>query len=192
MLSRPEIFALSQSTIVVGLVFTIAYARGEGGIGFPDAIIIFIVSLLCAGAGFMLHELMHKLLARRQGYSAEYRSNTAYTALSILAAFAGWIMLAPGGVHLTGAGGMLNRKAIGMIALAGPATNLLLSVGFYVSSAIPLFRAIGYFGYDINIWLALFNMVPIPGFDGQKVWSWSKPLYLGFCLMALVVFLLPS
>jgi Zn-dependent protease len=121
---------------------------------------------------------------------AEYHGSSTLPIISILMALAGWIILAPGAVYITGVYRPLTRKASGLISLAGPATNLVLSVLFYVISLadIPLLEVIGSFGYEINIWLALFNMVPALGFDGQKIWAWNKAVYLVFAAFAAILF----
>ena len=64
------------------------------------------------------------------------------------------------------------------VALAGPATNIALAAFFalfmrlYNGDAIslsPLVVALLTYGVSINIWLAIFNLVPIPPLDGSKI-----------------------
>jgi Zn-dependent protease len=67
------------------------------------------------------------------------------------------------------------RYAEGLVAFAGPGTNIILALVFglavrFGGAAMPLdlieaFTAIAY----INLLLALFNLVPIPPLDGSKV-----------------------
>ena len=40
-------------------------------------------------------------------------------------------------------------------------------------------------GYMINAWLALFNLIPFRGFDGQRIIEWSKPAYFGILITAI-------
>ena len=42
------------------------------------------------------------------------------------------------------------------------------------------------YGFMINTWLALFNMIPFGMFDGKKVLAWSKPVY--FIILAVGLF----
>ncbi len=173
-LTLREARELLKSTLIVALVFTIA-SRPD-----PDPVSIgmfFAVTLLCAGLGFLLHELMHKLLAQRLGYMAEYAAG-GFPWMSVLVAFAGWILLAPGAVYIASRTRPLTKAANGLISLAGPATNLFIALGFRAFAGEGFVGAVGYLGWEINIWLAIFNLIPAPGFDGQKVLAWNKPVYL--------------
>jgi Zn-dependent protease len=157
----------------------------------PEIAIISALSLICAGTGFLFHEIMHKIVAQASGFEAEYRNNHSFTPLSLLAALAGWILLAPGAVYISGMRPGA-KNASGLIALAGPATNLALAFIFRLLTLTqhPLLELVGGFGYNINIWLAAFNMVPGPGFDGQKVWAWSKTAYFAFVVPVAAAFFL--
>jgi len=66
--------------------------------------------------------------------------------------------------------------------------NLLLVAAFYVLSYAGGYASIlaGY-GFQINLWLAAFNLIPIPPFDGSKIFSWSKPIWAAFAIPAWVV-----
>jgi len=185
--SSEEGWELLKSTFIVALVFTIA-ERPK-----PDPLlvaIVFVITLVAAGTGFIFHEFMHRFLARRTGYVAHYRGG-GFPYMSILFAFAGWILLSPGAVVIQSIGKPITRRASGLISLAGPATNFLLALAFAPLMLVGgLVGVVGAYGYDVNIWLAVFNMLPAPGFDGEKVWGWSKPVYFGFAAALVSVYLL--
>lgn len=69
------------------------------------------------------------------------------------------------------------RWGEGLVAAAGPATNLLIAItfGFIVRFAGPYFglSAMGIMTniVDINIVLAVFNLCPIPPLDGFKIFK---------------------
>jgi Zn-dependent protease len=48
---------------------------------------------------------------------------------------------------------------------------------------------IGRLGVRINLWIALFNLIPFGPFDGRKVLAWSKGVYLIALTIAAVAFL---
>lgn len=79
------------------------------------------------------------------------------------------------------------RTQLMLIALAGPASNLLLAVIFtflniliihydnHTSEIVPLIATFFIFVVRINLILAIFNMMPIPPLDGSKVLMWFLP-----------------
>ena len=137
------------------------------------------VAAVTTGIGFLLHELAHRVVARYFGAQAHFVANDAWLLISIAMAFAGMFLAAPGAVWHRGA---LTLRQGGLIALAGPATNLALALLFLVGSSI-LPRSANLFGvhlsyvcqigYSINAWLGLFNMIPAGPFDGAKVLAWD-------------------
>ncbi len=178
MTSTDELLDVMKSTLIVALVFTIAYASPSLGLGLESVYmvaVIFLVCLVCAGLGFMLHEMMHKASASYFGYQTRYVGDTSLPLLSILLAFGGLILLSPGAVMVYGVKAA-ERRSSGIISLAGPATNLFLSLLFYGLYAVSsgFIGSVAGLGSEINAWLAFFNMLPVPGFDGAKVYAWSK------------------
>lgn len=89
------------------------------------------------------------------------------------------------------------RRDTALIALAGPASNILLAIVLsfiYRLSALPLvLSTILYTLISLNINLALFNLIPIPPLDGSKIFtrSWTNPRssQMGYLLL---IFLLMS
>lgn len=79
------------------------------------------------------------------------------------------------------------RKDMGLVALAGPLTNIILAViaailikilGFLPLQTSALTNTIFYFLDTIaviNLLLAIFNLLPIPPLDGSKVFSLLLP-----------------
>lgn len=72
-----------------------------------------------------------------------------------------------------------------LVAFSGPAANLVLSVLFSVLAVVGAVYGIGrfagnmlFFGAIINMVLALFNLLPIPGLDGWNILRnyWRKDL----------------
>src|SRR3989344_2709086 len=65
--------------------------------------------------------------------------------------------------------------------------NMLLSLIFL---QLPkLFKDIAYYGFLINSWLALFNMIPFWLFDGYKILKWNKMVYGGIVAVAFMFML---
>jgi len=90
----------------------------------------------------------------------------------------GFIFAAPGAVYIQG---MINRKQNGLISIAGPLVNIALGVAFLGLGIVlhtGLLAVALYLVGQINIMLAFFNLLPIPPFDGYKVFKWSLPAYI--------------
>lgn len=134
---------------------------------------------LTCGIGFLLHELAHRMVARRFGAEAHFVANNPWLLISIALAFLRIFIAAPGAVWHRG---YLTARQSGLIALAGPASNLGLAVLFLIAAfvvpatvsvlGLPLSRVFA-IGYSINAWLGLFNMIPAGPFDGAKVLAWD-------------------
>jgi len=134
------------------------------------------VSFVTVGVGFLLHELAHKVVAVRYGQIAEFRADYNMLLLALLAGFAGFLFAAPGAVYHRG---RITRREQGLIALAGPVTNVALAVVF---SPLFLFGPgivglVGLLGVVVNLLLAGFNMIPFGPLDGRKVLSWNRAVY---------------
>ena len=114
---------------------------------------------------------------------------------------------------------MLRNPRFGMMAVAaaGPASNLILAgiaaialgllfhpyAGLQEPGGIAAFAALNLFNFiSINIFLALFNLLPIPPFDGSHIvegllprsWAagYDKLRPLGFPLLIILLIVLPS
>ena len=111
-------------------------------------------------------------------------------AICMIVAGVGWAKPVP-----TNAGRFRNPKAgMALTALAGPVSNLLLA---YIS--MILFKLVYYFTPDmlvfsylllflkymiiINVTLAVFNLLPVPPFDGSRILGLVLPEKLYFALM---------
>jgi len=83
------------------------------------------------------------------------------------------------------------RKGTMWVAIAGPGSNLILAfigsfILFFLRKFLPLPPVVDMFRafMEINIWLALLNLVPIPPLDGSKVlWGFLPPKYDHYFLM---------
>ena len=192
--SDRELRDLAVAWVALGVAFAVFFAGGGGGLltllsqgGLVAAV---VVSLLTAGIGFLLHELAHKVAAVRFGQVAEFRADYGMLFLAVMSALAGFIFAAPGAVYHRG---VLSDREHGLIALAGPAANIGLSllflpilvVGGLVGSGFV--ELLGARGLAINLFLAAFNMIPFGSLDGRTVLDWSTPVFLAVFVPSLVV-----
>ncbi|MBS3096283.1 peptidase M50 [Candidatus Woesearchaeota archaeon] len=170
--SEIEIRDILKAWAAISIAFAIALSSG-----LSDFYAKFIIASLTVGIGFLLHELGHKAVAQRYGCFAEFRSFDSMLLLAIAMSFFGFIFAAPGAVMISG---RVSGARNGRISAAGPAVNLALALIFLLLAIMQLpglLMEIAYYGFVINSWLALFNMIPFWLFDGYKVLKWSKAAY---------------
>ncbi len=179
--------------------------------------IAIIVQIFIILYSIILHEVAHGAMAERLGDdTAKHAGRLTLnpiphidpigTILLPLASFfstgavIGWARPVPyNPLRLRGRYGELK------VALAGPATNVFIA---FIFSALIRFNSAGVFhlsdfllsifiyGVSLNIWLALFNLIPIPPLDGSKIlFLWFaknyelRALFERYGLLLLIVFL---
>jgi len=180
--SETEIIDLLWAWAAISFAFTVLLGGGisgiqEAGLSF---IILFVVAAVTVGIGFIFHELAHKIVAQKYGCWAEFRKWNFGLILAVMMSFLGFIFAAPGAVMIDG---MVSREQNGKISIAGSLTNIILAllflaVGYMVGATTPLINMIIFYGFFINAFLALFNMIPVPPLDGSKVIAWSFSAWL--------------
>ena len=122
---------LATGAFTLALGFMVV--RGFGGIsslGFNTWIITLLLSmplmLLAVGPAFLLHEIGHKIIAKKNGCWAEFRADPKGLQFGVILAFLlGFLFMAPGAVMVAG---LVTRRQNGHIAVAGPLTNLGLFI----------------------------------------------------------------
>ncbi|MDO8660554.1 MAG: hypothetical protein Q7K43_01570 [Candidatus Woesearchaeota archaeon] len=168
-----EIFDIIIMTVAVGYIFMDSFKKTEQYSSFDWKVLWF--SCIVAAPGLILHELAHKFVALSFGMQAVFHA--AYTWLGIGIALkllgAGLIFFVPGYVQISG--GIL-PGAHALVAFAGPALNLVM----YLVAKVMLqeknnlkHRTFLFWTVtkQLNGFLFIFNMLPIPLFDGWSVYK---------------------
>lgn len=184
--SGKEVRDILVAWAALALAFSIAYAGGIGGglrlFRGESLPVLFLVSFVAVGSGFVLHELMHKFTAERYGYWAEFRMWVMGIVLALITSSFGFIFAAPGATYIQGYNVTDRQNAI--ISLAGPVTNIVIAFLFLLVGMVGngIVYDIGAIGFPVNLFLATFNMLPIMPLDGAKVFKWNKLLWAGVFL----------
>ena len=179
-----EIIDLIIMTLFVGYIFSdIIPVRRESydplvhyKRGFDFGALKF--AIMATAPAIILHELAHKFVAIGFGlnaiFFAFYRSTFTlmlgiFTIISKLTGF-GFMFFVPGFVSISGNGTHLQ---FALTAFAGPFVNLILWLGSLYMLKNRKYKKKYYLllllTSRINMFLFIFNMLPIPGFDGYKV-----------------------
>ncbi|AWX33406.1 site-2 protease family protein [Methanosphaera sp. BMS] len=187
--SKQEKIDLSISIIVLTLIISFMYSRPNITV---DKLLLFIpIAFVTVGLGFVLHELGHKFVAQKYGFYAEFRRSDKGLMLGIVTALMGFLFFAPGAVMIGSPTGIISEEENGKISIAGPIVNIILALIFLgiqisIQPLVTLSNIdmmvylyfLSVIGFNINSFLALFNLLPIPPLDGSKVISWNLPIWL--------------
>ena len=185
--SEIEIRDIVKAWLAISIAFAIVLAKPLFSSDFYTK---FIIASLTVGIGFLFHEMGHKITAQKYGCFAEFRSFDNMLMLAIAMSFFGVVFAAPGAVMISG---HVNKNKNGRISAAGPIVNLTLALIFLALILMQLpniLKSTAYYGFVINSWLALFNMIPFWLFDGYKILKWNKLVYFSIVEVAVIFMLL--
>lgn len=194
-MTHKELADLLISVLVLGFCLSI-------GAVFSPAIflILFPIAIITVGLHFALHELAHKAVAQRFGYLAEFKMWPYGLILALAVAIltgGKWIFAAPGAVYILPVYRGLffdsrrEQYETGIISAVGPLTNLILAMLFkLLTISGGIVYVIGEIGYRIGVFLAFFNLLPIPPLDGSKIFAWKKEIWAAlFAVAAFLAFI---
>ncbi len=177
--SKVEIAHIAVAIIVLSAAFSIIMRRNVF-VSDPVTNMLYIVGLsfLLVICSFLLHEFGHKFVAQRYHAWSEFRAYPMGLLIALLFSFTGILFAAPGAVYIRG---NITEDMNGKISLAGPGVNFIISavaiVGCLLSPTVIVAYVFFMLAY-LNAFLGLFNLIPIPPFDGSKIVKWNLPIYL--------------
>lgn len=171
------------------------------------------VMFIAIGPAFLFHEIGHKLVAKKNGCWAEFRADPQGLQFGVgIAFFLGFLFMAPGAVmvaglvtrrqngHIAVAGPLTN---LGLFVIGIPLWGLILGLTgaheHLASSYTEVFERIyvmegalnwkamladaGFFWLAANLFLGLFNMLPVGPLDGLKVKDWNEQAFFAVLLI---------
>lgn len=126
------------------------------------------IAAMVGAPAIILHEFGHKFVAMAMGLSATFQAAYMFLAIGVILKLMKFPFLIIVPAYVAISGGTHTQMAI--TAIAGPLVNgmLWLISSAVVKNNLVAKRYIPYFlvSAKINLFLAIFNMLPIPGFDG--------------------------
>jgi len=188
--TREEIRDMIIAVFALSILYSFTITRSSGWS--IDTLMLFIpISFVAVGLGFILHELGHKIVAQKFGFFSEFRRWDYGLILGFLTVPLGFMVFAPGAVYFGSYGRMVTAEENGKISLAGPVVNIVLAIlALLLTLSIRPYLSMENAGvmyivlltlvltFNVNSFLALFNLLPIPPLDGSKVIQWNIPIYL--------------
>ncbi len=135
---------------------------------------------------FFTHEIAHKIIAQRTSLWAEFRLTFLGAILTLISIVSPLFkIISPGAVMVAG---ISSAKNIGKISIAGPSTNIALSIAFLATAlSMPQYNVVLLLGAAFNAWIALFNLIPFGMFDGFKIFLWNKKIWILTFTISLVL-----
>ena len=163
--SHEELKELAIAATVITFVYT--YPAVFSPAGLP----VFVLYFLFVGMGFAVHESAHKFAAIKRGAWSEFRMWKDGLMFAVLMRIIGGpVIIAPGATLWMKP--FATEEDQGKVSIAGPLSNIILALIFFVlAQAVPIMRV----GTQINLDLAMFNLIPFPPLDGHKIIRW-RPL----------------
>ncbi len=191
-----EVKEILISAIVLSVAFALSYQDGIMNLNTSTLPTFIVYAFIAVGIGFLAHELIgHKIVAQHLGMHGEYRMWRFGLVIAFLSSMVGFVFAAPGAVYVAprydiwGKPEEVSKRKMGIVSMMGPVVNLSLAFVFialrYVYSSNPVFDI----AIFVNIWLGLFNMLPIPPLDGSKVLAWNKIIWAALIAVLAILFI---
>ncbi|MEN2975442.1 MAG: AN1-type zinc finger domain-containing protein [Candidatus Caldarchaeales archaeon] len=174
--SLTEFGHIMVSVILVALVGTSLIGYSSYIFMRPHIVLIYLAGFTLS---YLLHELAHRIVARRNNVKAYFKLDPIGSLLTLVSALPMLPIkfISPGAVVLSTPTTM---KVVGSVAYWGPATNLILSIILYILSSVLKTLLMPLEVYNIlmvlakfNAFISLFNLIPLGPFDGLKIIRWS-------------------
>lgn len=186
---------------VAWFIFSIAFAPQMFIQGYAStnniytAMTIVSIASFALGFAFIFHEMGHKFAAQYFKARAEFKLDRRGMLITVISIALRFYLLMPGATFWES--NLSKYSDIrGRVSASGPIVNLhlaCLSIVFFIFQGSPL-GSIGwvlfYFGQIslyLNVFLGIFNLIPVWILDGKKIFEWSEMIW--FCY--LIMFIIP-
>ncbi|MBN1923998.1 MAG: hypothetical protein JW791_04545 [Nanoarchaeota archaeon] len=190
--SEKEVKELAISAIALAVIFSLRELLAGG-----SWIAVIFSSLILISISLFVKMYSHKRVAEKYDCGAVYKFNYYLFIISLLIA-----LITNGGIVFAALGSIIissslytrlghkfvniTQKESGLIALSGSMANVIAALVCLI--LYPLSNDFFQLGLNINIFMALFNMIPLPPLDGAKVLWWSRLVWFATFTIPLFLF----
>ncbi len=152
------------------------------------------IAAFAIGFAFIFHEMGHKFAAQYFKAKAEFKLDRRGLLISAISIALGFYFLMPGATFWES--NLSKYSDIrGRVSASGPIVNLhlaCLSLGLLifagpVGSIAWVLNYFGQISFFLNVFLGIFNLIPVWILDGKKIFEWSEMIW--FCY--LIMFIIP-
>ncbi|MCG3223284.1 MAG: hypothetical protein H7647_02375, partial [Candidatus Heimdallarchaeota archaeon] len=162
----------------------------------------FLISAILITTAFLPHEMAHKVVAQRRGQFARYILWTRGIIYTLFTMIIGIGLIVPGFVAIVPLNRQMNKKDLGMVALAGPAINAVIGAISLIIGLLTSFGIIPFAGIfanpnifiqiaQFNALIALFNCLPVWQLDGAKILKWDWKVFATIVIINVAI-VIPS
>jgi Zn-dependent protease len=178
---------LQHLAVAVVLVVAVGLLSGLYSGIFGTTVPVPILDLtIILSVSFFLHEIAHKVTAQRNGLWSEFRLTLWGSVLTAVSAISPLFkIISPGAVMIAGPA---QSKDIAKISIAGPVTNIILSIALFGASFLntPFSFSLLYGGF-FNAFIAFLNLIPFAILDGLKIFNWNKRVWATVFVPAVIL-----
>lgn len=163
-----ELIDIIITIVAAGYIFMDSFRKPDSA--FDSFANRLLFSVMIAAPAVVFHEFGHKFVALALGYQAVFHAAYLWLGVGILLKLISFpiLFVVPAYVSIIGPAGL----PAAWVALAGPLINAVLWLGAWSALKLGTYskntEAVLYYTQTINMFLFIFNMLPIPGFDGYN------------------------
>lgn len=182
-----EVITLAVCCVIFSGVFLLADRL------MPDRDIV-ILYLVMGSIAVIVHDLGHRMVARKLEIDGQYRFWGLGTITLLLTSWLFGMAFAQPGRYVFRQGRELEMRDMTLVTLAGPAVSLMFAIIFLPFALIGgVAGQIAVAGFTMNLMTVVYNLMPFSPMDGKILYDWSRlfwmlmfmPLALFFILMTL-------
>ncbi|MGC9209729.1 MAG: site-2 protease family protein [Acidilobus sp.] len=174
---------------LIGILSTAIALEGLRAFSLSTYVSIYSYYIVGVVIGMVIHELMHRNVARRYGLRSRYVVNPLGVIITLITTPLPFKIIAPGytSVYSLGlASPWRERRGFAASVVAGPLSNMVLSTVTLIAGGLlalagspaSIMASQWLIGFSwVNAYLAFFNLLPIPPLDGSKVFRFSVILW---------------
>jgi len=157
-----------------------------------------LIPIITATIAVVPHEIAHRQAARSYGCDSRFILSFKWFIITLLINLIsgltgfGALVFVSGFTGIFCRFGLMSKEVEGKTALAGPATNLIIAlISLLLLFTLPIKNIyivyLLYEAFEFNSYVAFFNLIPIPPFDGQKVMRWNIGVWGASIVFALIL-----